>query len=296
MSIIESLFKRKSLFKRYGQLFGDRKVKERGHSNIEDNKGHDIVRENVENVENVKNRKYHIIAVASGKGGVGKTTIAANLGVALSKIGKKVVIIDMDLAMPNLEIITGLRNPPVGLIDALEEKLDLDKVTYTGPMRTKIIPPGIMLDGYSKEGAREKIIKLFRNFPIECDYVVLDMPPGREAIDILSDVVDALLVINADKASILDAINMRVLLQKKGVNILGAVLNRSENELELVDEIERVLETKVLAVIPDSRVVKDATNSEECFVVMKEDSIPSKEIMEVAREIIRNEENNDGVG
>lgn len=231
-------------------------------------------------------KTYHIIAIASGKGGVGKTTIAANLGVTLSELHRKVVIIDMDLAMPNLEIIVGLKSPPVGLIDVLEGRLDLEHAIYSGPAGTKIIPPGIMLDGYSKEENREKIIKLFKNFPIETDYIILDMPPGREAIDVLYEGIEALLVINYDKASILDAINMRALLDRKGVKILGAILNRSEYDADLVDEIEKALDIKVVTVIPDSKVIKDSSNNEECFAVTKTESVPSKELVDLAKEII----------
>lgn len=263
----------KSLIKRYSQLLVGQMIE---NKKVEDKK------------EKNDFRSYRIIAIASGKGGVGKTTIAANLGATLSKLDKKVIIIDMDLAMPNLEIITGLKSPPVGLIDVLEGRLELEHVIYIGPNGTKIIPPGIMLDGYSREDNREKIIKLFRNFPIENDYIILDMPPGREAVNVLYENIEALLVINPDKASILDAINMKILLERKGVKILGAILNRAENELELVDEIERVLETKVVAVIPDSKIVKDASNNEECFAVTKEESVPSKELMEFANELIGN--------
>ena len=93
------------------------------------------------------------------------------------------------------------------------------------------------------------------------------MPPGREAVDVLSDDIEALLVVNPDKASILDALNMKVLLERKEVKILGVILNRAGGEDERwIDEIERVLESRVVAVIPESRVVRDALHGEQCFV------------------------------
>lgn len=227
----------------------------------------------------------HIIAIASGKGGVGKTTVAANLGAALSELGNKVTIIDMDLAMPNLEIITGIKNTPVGLIDVLEEKLELGNVVYTGPSRTTIIPPGIMLDGFSRQNI-EKISRLLKDFNLKSDFVILDMPPGREAVDVLSSEIEALLVVNSNKAAVLDSLNLKVLLDKKGVNILGAILNRANREDEVwIDEIERVLETSVVAVIPESKIVKQSFDNEECFVVTAAESAPSREIMELAKEV-----------
>ncbi|MGZ7160173.1 MAG: nucleotide-binding protein, partial [Methanobacterium sp.] len=60
-----------------------------------------------------------VIAVASGKGGVGKTTIAANLGIAMSLLGEDVVVLDLDIAMANLELILGLEDKPVTLQEVL---------------------------------------------------------------------------------------------------------------------------------------------------------------------------------
>jgi septum site-determining protein MinD len=230
-----------------------------------------------------KTGKPRFIAVASGKGGVGKTTIAANLGVALSRLGRKVLLMDMDLAMPNLEIITGLRTPPVGLIDVLEEKLELERVTYVGPEGMKVIPSGVILDGYSgKAGRIKKLIGGILGY----EFVILDMPPGREAIVIMDSRVEALLVVNPDKASILDALNMKLLLEKKGARVLGAVLNRSEGDEKFwIEEIEKVLETSVVAVIPESRMIKQAFEREECFVEVEPESGPSMEIMRLAEEL-----------
>ncbi|MCX9026658.1 MAG: P-loop NTPase [Candidatus Methanoperedens sp.] len=240
-----------------------------------------------ENIVPIIERRYHIIAIASGKGGVGKTTIAANLGIMLSKLHKKVTIIDMDLAMPNLEIITGWKSTPVGLIDVLEGRVGLDRVTYAGPEGIKIIPPGVMLEGYSKEETKQKIAKLLKNLPVDNDYIILDMPPGREAIDVLSgDDIGVLLVVNSNKPSILDAVNIKALLDKKNVKTLGVILNRYKRDPELIDEIEKTLDSKVVAVIPESKIVNDAYMNEECFAVTKEGCDASKELMEFAKEIV----------
>ena len=229
--------------------------------------------------------RSRFLAIASGKGGVGKTTIAANLGAALAGLGYEVTLIDMDLAMPNLEIITGLRNPSVGLADVFNGNLDIDSVVYTGPAGTKIIPPGVLLDGYSRENI-EKIKQLFRDFPVKSDFMILDMPPGREAVEVMWNDVEALLVINPNKAALLDSLNMKVLLEKKGVKIMGAVLNRANKEDETwIDEIERVLETRVISVIVESKVVKRSFDNEECFIEAEPESVPSREIIELANEI-----------
>lgn len=238
-----------------------------------------------EKIKTAEPEKSRIIAVASGKGGVGKTTIAANLGASLAELGNRVILIDMDIAMPNLEIITGLKTPPAGLIDVLEGTKMLEHVVYSGPSGVSVIPPGVMLEGYSDVNT-EKIRSLFKDFPLKSDYMILDMPPGREAVNALSEEMEALLVVNPDKASVLDALNMKVILSKKDISILGIILNRAHrNDEKWIDEIEKVLESHVVAVIPESIVVREALRSEECFVETKPESKPSEEIMNLAKEI-----------
>jgi len=225
------------------------------------------------------------VAVASGKGGVGKTTIAANLGVALSRMGRRVTAIDMDLAMPNLEIITGLRTPPVGLVDVLEDGLDIARVTYQGPEGVRVIPPGVMLDGYRKN--LKKIRQALKEIPDENEFVIMDMPPGREAVDILDKNTDALLIVNPDKASILDALNMKMLLKKKGAGVIGVILNRAEGDVDgWIDEIERTLGVGVVGVVTESKEVKEAFSMEGCFVSIAPECAPSKEIMALAEDLV----------
>ena len=107
-------------------------------------------------------------------------------------------------------------------------------------------------------------------------------------MDVLWDGIEVLLVVNPEKASVLDALNMKAILEKRGVRILGVVLNRARGgEEEWIEEIERALEESVVAVIPESRIVKEAFDNEECFLEAEPGSKPSKEIMWLAEELVK---------
>lgn len=227
-----------------------------------------------------------ILAISSGKGGVGKTTIAANLGIALSNIGKKVIIFDMDLAMPNLEILMGIKEPPVGLIDVLEGKLGLDKVTYKSFHNVKVVPPGSILEGFTEYNVN-KIREIIYKTPTDADFIVLDMPPGREGIKILDERCTVLLIMTPDSPSVLDSLNFKLLAEKTGAEVLGAVLNIVRNEPGeiTVEEIEKILDLEVLALIPENYIVRQALSHETPFVCMFPDEEPTSELMNLAKKL-----------
>lgn len=91
-----------------------------------------------------------VITVASGKGGVGKTTITANLGVALSTYGEETIVLDADVAMANLELILGMEGKSVTLHDVLSGEAAIEDAIYEGPGGVKVIPAGIYLKDYVK--------------------------------------------------------------------------------------------------------------------------------------------------
>lgn len=82
------------------------------------------------------------IVFASGKGGTGKTTTVANLGVALAQFGKEVILLDADLTMANLSLVLGMEDIPVTLHDVLAREADLKDAIYEGPAGVKVIPVG----------------------------------------------------------------------------------------------------------------------------------------------------------
>ena len=120
-----------------------------------------------------------VIAVASGKGGVGKTTIAANLGIALSLHQEDVVVLDLDVAMANLELILGLEDKPVTLQDVLSGRDTIHNAVYEGPGGVKIVPAGLSLYGL-KDMRLERLEEVLESLTEDIDILLIDAPGGLE--------------------------------------------------------------------------------------------------------------------
>ncbi|WP_456474122.1 cell division ATPase MinD [Candidatus Pyrohabitans sp.] len=228
-----------------------------------------------------------VIVVASGKGGVGKTTIAANLAVALSMFGKRVAVLDADVVMANLEIILGLKNPPVALIDVLKGRLDISDVMYEGPEGVKIIPAGITLDGFNEDNM-EMLKAALREIPRDIEILVIDAPAGRDAAMVMDEGQEVIIVTIPQVSSVSDALKMKLLAERMGARTIGAVMNMVEGKArELsVQEIENTLDTNVIAVLLEDEVVKEALAYEEPFVLRYPYSHPTREIMRLAADLI----------
>lgn len=227
------------------------------------------------------------IVVASGKGGVGKTTIAANLAVALADMGKETVILDADIVMANLEIIMGLRNPPVALIDVLMGKLRLPEVIFEGPGGVKIVPAGITLEGFSERNM-EMLRAALKEVPEEVELLVIDAPAGRDAAMVMGNDQEVLIVTTPQVSSVSDALKMKLLAEKMGAEVAGVIMNMVEGrprELK-VEEVEAALGAKVVSVIPEEEEVKEALASEVPFVLKYPDARSSIEVKKLAAALL----------
>lgn len=228
-----------------------------------------------------------VIVVASGKGGVGKTTLAANLAVALAQFGKTVAVLDADVVMANLEIILGLRNPPVALIDVLGGRLKLEDIMYEGPGGVKIIPAGISLNGFNEKNM-EMLKAALMEIPKDIEILVIDAPAGRDAAMVMDGGQEVLIVTMPEVSSVSDALKMKIMAERMGATVIGTILNRVENKpRELgIKEIENTLDSNVVSILPEDDVVKEAFSYEVPFVIRYPNSKPSKEIFKLAAGLI----------
>jgi len=203
------------------------------------------------------------IVFASGKGGTGKTTALANVGVALAQFGKEVIVIDADITMANLSLVLGMEDIPITLHDVLSGDAELRDAIYEGPAGVKVIPGGLSLEKIKKVKNPERLKGLIREISSMADFVLIDAPAGLEMTSITALLIgkELILVTNPEISAITDSLKTKLVAEKLGTLPLGAILNRVTNEkTELTrEDIEAILEVPVLAIIPEDPEVKRAS-------------------------------------
>jgi len=231
------------------------------------------------------------IAVCSGKGGTGKTTLAANLGVALAQLGKEVLIIDTDIEMGNMELVLGIDEVDKSLHQVLSGEAEISEAIYEGPEGVKVIPVGVSLDSL-RDADPERMDEVLEKLK-EVEILIIDAPAGlgRSVLTAISASQEALLVVNPEISSMSDALKTKIVANKMGTHVLGAVLNRTTfDSTDLtVKEVESILETKILAVVTEDPEVKRASAFGEPVVLRNPESQAAMEIKKFAAELVGEE-------
>jgi septum site-determining protein MinD len=228
-----------------------------------------------------------VISVLSGKGGVGKTVITANLSAALAKLGYDVVVLDANLTTPNLGIHFGFHLAEITLHDILK---DIDKLKggiYIYPGGIKVIPGSLSVEDILNVDP-SNLSKVVAN--LNSDFTLIDSAAGlgREAITSLSVCDEVLIITNPDLPSIADALRAIKIAEKVGKKIIGVVLNRvgrTRNELKKVD-VESVLSYPVIAQIPEDKLVQKTVNERKLLVYSYPYSKAAIEIQNLAFRLI----------
>ncbi|HLC79324.1 MAG TPA: cell division ATPase MinD [archaeon] len=206
-----------------------------------------------------------VIALVSGKGGVGKTTITANLGIALAKRGLNVCLVDADIAMANLSLILNMQNSPITLHDVLLGEANVQDAIYDGPAGIKFMPSGLSLENYRRVDAErlQSIIDMVRP---QFDFVLLDCAAGIEknVLAAVSSSDEVLLIAMPTSPSIADVLKAKITAQRLGSKPIGVLINfvRQEKGEIKKDDIMKMLELPILATIPFDDEVRRSTMQE----------------------------------
>lgn len=202
------------------------------------------------------------IAFASGKGGVGKSSIALNVGLLLAKAGKKTVVVDADVAMGNLGLLLGVERTPITLNHVLAGENDILDALYDGPNGLKYVPAELSTEKLSKADfnrLHQAILKLERQF----DYVLVDAAPGwmQDAKSAMDSVQEAYVLITPEPIALADGLKVKNYLERKGTKIRGILVNMALNDPTEIrtEEIAAIMGTPVSARLPEDLEVRRAS-------------------------------------
>jgi septum site-determining protein MinD len=220
-----------------------------------------------------------VITITSGKGGVGKSTLVANLAVGLAHLGRKVVAVDFDIGLRNLDMILGLENRIVyDVVDVMEERCNLSQALINDKRNRNMyfLPASQTSDKNILD--TKKVGKLIENLKKDFDIILLDSPAGIESgfehSIFLAD--RAIIVSTPDVSSVRDAdrvigiIDAKSQKAKEGGEVLKyVVINRlkpemvEKGEMLSVEDVLSILALPLIGVVPEDDQIITSTNDGE---------------------------------
>lgn len=189
-------------------------------------------------------RRLRVIAVTSGKGGVGKTSICTNLAVHAASGGLRVLVVDADLGLANVEILLGIV-PRYSLVDLLEGTASIDEVLADGPHGVKVLPAGSGVPHLASLDEAQKLRLVTSLDPLEdrFDLVLVDSPAGigDNVLFFVGASQEALLVVTPEPTSLTDAyVAIKAISQRAGVRDFHVAISQSPGERQAREVFEKL--------------------------------------------------------
>ena len=216
-----------------------------------------------------------VIVITSGKGGVGKTTTTANVGTGLAQLNKKVVLIDTDIGLRNLDVVMGLENRIVyNLVDVIEGNCRIKQALIKDKKYPNLflLPSAQTRDKTSVNP--EQMKKLVDELREEFDYILLDCPAGIEQgfQNAIAGADRALVVTTPEVSAIRDADRIIGLLEANELKDIKLIVNRlrmdmvKRGDMMSIDDVKEILAIDLIGAVPDDEQIVVSTNQGEPLV------------------------------
>ncbi len=216
-----------------------------------------------------------VIVITSGKGGVGKTTTTANVGTGLAQLDKKVVLIDTDIGLRNLDVVMGLENRIVyNLVDVVEGNCRIKQALIKDKKYPNLflLPSAQTRDKTSVNP--EQMKQLIADLREEFDYILLDCPAGIEQgfQNAIAGADRALVVTTPEVSAIRDADRIIGLLEANEIGKTQLIVNRlrmdmvRRGDMMSVDDVCEILAIELIGAVPDDEQIVVSTNQGEPLV------------------------------
>ena len=244
-----------------------------------------------------------VIAVTGGKGGVGKTNVSVNLALALADLGRRVMLMDADLGLANVDVLLGL-TPKKTLADVISGDCDMRDVLIQGPGGIRVVPAAsgtqsmVQLTPMQHAG----LIQAFSDISENLDVLIVDLPPGTGDVQMTlaqkTDLNGAIIVSTPQDIALLDARKGIDMFNQLGTPIIGMIENMSTHICSKCGHEEHMfghggvateakkLGVPLLAEIPLHMDIRLAADGGAPIVVSKPDSPQAKVFRAVAKDLI----------
>lgn len=233
-----------------------------------------------------------VIVITSGKGGVGKTTTTANVGTGLAQLNKKVVMIDTDIGLRNLDVVMGLENRIVyHLVDVVEGKCRLKQALIKDKKYSDLylLPSAQTRD--KDAVSPEQMLSVIEELRADFDYILLDCPAGIEQgfKNAIVGADRALVVTTPEISAIRDADRIIGLLEANEMKRIDLIVNRlrmdmvKRGDMMNVQDVCEILAINLIGAVPDDEQIVISTNQGEPLV--GSDSIAGKAFVNISRRV-----------
>ncbi len=236
-----------------------------------------------------------VIVITSGKGGVGKTTTNANIGTALARAGKKVVMIDTDLGLRNLDLLLGLENRIVyTIVDVVEGRCKLKQALVKDKKNPNLCLLAAAQTRDKTAVTEEQLKDICEELKKDFDFILVDCPAGIEQgfQNAVAGASEAIVVTTPEMSAVRDADRIIGLLEaKEEIKSYKLLINRvrpnliKSNDMMSVEDVVEILSADLIGIIPEDTGIITSTNKGEP-IVNDEKSLAGQAYNNVARRII----------
>lgn len=244
-------------------------------------------------------RKSRVIAIASGKGGVGKTNVAVNLGMALQRKNKKVLLVDADLGTANIDVLLGL-TPKYQLGHLLNGEKELTEIIIDGPEGLDILPGTSGIEEFLDISRRQVERLRLLSFQLEYSYdiILVDISAGVHSsnINFISICDEVIVVLVPEPTAIMDAYSLVKILhnhQYDGkINLLINQLNSRQEGKGILERMSKVIreylgiEAEIVGYIPFDNNLRQAVKKQKALLELYPGSRAGQAFDEVAEMLI----------
>lgn len=240
------------------------------------------------------------IVVTSGKGGVGKTTTTANLGMSIARLGYRVTLIDADIGLRNLDLLLGLENRVLyTAMDIFEGDCRLDQALIRDKRLKNLCLLAISKNRQRYNVTRQKMDSLISSIcALGSDFILIDCPAGIDIgfINAISPAQEALIITTPEITAMRDADRVAGLLEANGIYNAKLLINRvrpdmiQRHDMMSVQDVQDVLGIPLLGAIPEDLNVIISTNRGEPLVLSKKLSLSGVAFENAARRLVGKQE------